>query len=364
MVERRSRRPASSRRPRVAGHRKRGTQGQDAQHQDSSAQQPDEVRTSAEGAADSTEVEDRPGADASAEGAASGAPVEDSASEESAAEESASEGASEQSASENSALEQSAREESAGEESARDENTQEGDPTDVGVFGDADTSEADTRSLVVRDGRVEFGETESGTSDEDETTGVETAESGTEDLAEGSADTTESGTATPPRRRTLITTLGVLTVVFALLAFWFQTNVHALRDQGPASNEAMVDRGTTSEVNGEVSDAIATLFSYDYADTRKTEDAAQELLVGRAVQEYDQLFATVKKQAPKQKLVVTTTVKDSGVTYLQGDRARVLLFVDQNASRNGQKGKVIPAQISVGVEKRGGQWKINQIIQR
>ncbi|QUH05212.1 hypothetical protein HUO13_34510 [Saccharopolyspora erythraea] len=165
--------------------------------------------------------------------------------------------------------------------------------------------------------------------------------------------------------RVLITALLVATAVFAVLALLFGLQVRSLQVSGPAANDALTDGPATSEINGQVSDAVTKVFSYDFADTAKTERAANEVLTGQAVDEYNRLFATVKQQAPLQKLVVTTTVKASGVTRLQDDRAEVLLFVDQQAVRtdSGQT-NVGPAQIVVGVEKQGDRWKINKITQR
>lgn len=163
----------------------------------------------------------------------------------------------------------------------------------------------------------------------------------------------------------LLTLMGALVVVFVVLAAWFGMQASALDGDGAGSNQALVDAPATSEVNGQISDAVSKVFSYDFNDTAKTEKAANELLVGDAVGKYNELFATVKQQAPVQKLIVTTTVKASAVNLLQDDRAEVLLFVDQNAVR-GDSGEnnVGPAQILVGAEKQGDQWKISQITQR
>jgi Mce-associated membrane protein len=157
----------------------------------------------------------------------------------------------------------------------------------------------------------------------------------------------------------------VLSVVCAGLAVWFRYEAQALGSDGPGANEALAEAGPTSEVNGQIRTAVEKVFSYDFADTARTERAARELLAGQAIGEYDQLFATVRQQAPQQKLVVTTAVKSSGVSRLQGDRAEVLLFVDQNAVRtdSGQS-NVGPAQISVSAVKQGDQWKISGITPR
>ena len=151
-------------------------------------------------------------------------------------------------------------------------------------------------------------------------------------------------------------------MVLACLAVWFGVEVYA--NSTATQNEALVDQAATSEVNGQMSDAVSKIFSYDFADTAKTEQAAKNVLTGDAIKQYDQLFATVKQQAPLQKLVVTTTVKASSVLRLEGDRAQVLLFVDQNATRTDNGGNQVgPAQVVVTAEKQGDQWKISNIAQ-
>lgn len=144
-------------------------------------------------------------------------------------------------------------------------------------------------------------------------------------------------------------------IVFGLLAY---TTYY----QGPMANKAMISAGETSEVKGQVEDGVQKLFSYDFKDTAKTEKAAKELLTGDAVKKYNDLFAVVKEQAPKQQLIVTTTVKNSAVTQLQDDRAQVLVFVDQHALRSSTgESNIGPAQLSVTTEKQGDAWKITDL---
>jgi Mce-associated membrane protein len=229
-----------------------------------------------------------------------------------------------------------------------------GEPEVPSVQEDSEPEGAEPeQTVVVRDGVV-------GVEEPDSVPRSEAPEPSAPVLPEEPAVRVRSG-----NRSTIVAAvLLVLAVVCGVLAFWFHSEVQALSDEGPGANEVLVDPAATSEVNGQVTDAVQKVFSYDFADTGKTERAAKDLLVGPAIQEYEQLFTTVKQQAPQQKLVVTTTVKSSGVTRLQGDRGEVLLFVDQNAVRTDiGRNNVGPAQILVGVEKQGDQWKINRITQ-
>lgn len=155
------------------------------------------------------------------------------------------------------------------------------------------------------------------------------------------------------------------TAVLAALAIFFGVATYTTYNTGSAANEALTSAGETSEVNGQISEGIEKLFSYDFNDTAKTENAAKDLLVGSAVQKYNELFALVKQQAPQQQLIVTTTAKNSAVTHLEGDRAEVLVFVDQHAMRaNTGESNIGPAQLSVSAEKQGDKWKITQLTLR
>ncbi|MEV5539337.1 hypothetical protein AB0L13_20965 [Saccharopolyspora shandongensis] len=163
----------------------------------------------------------------------------------------------------------------------------------------------------------------------------------------------------------LVWTVWILAILFIGAAVFLGVKAFDARYSGAGANQALVSAGATSEVNGQISDAVEKVFSYDFNDTAKTETAARDLLVGSAVQKYDELFKVVREQAPQQQLIVTTTVKSSAVTMLQGDRAELLLFVDQHAMRaNTGESNVGPAQISVSAEKQGEKWKITQITLR
>ncbi|MEW2218549.1 hypothetical protein AB0939_04430 [Streptomyces sp. NPDC006990] len=137
--------------------------------------------------------------------------------------------------------------------------------------------------------------------------------------------------------RTLPVVCAVLTLVFGGFAGWAASEARELRNTASAHNSALADAARTSEVKGEVSSAVNALFSYDHAHPEKNERAADRLLTGRAVEQHRALLARVRAQDRAQKLVLTTTVTDSAVTELEGDRARVLLFADQHSARTAGK---------------------------
>jgi Mce-associated membrane protein len=156
--------------------------------------------------------------------------------------------------------------------------------------------------------------------------------------------------------------LAVVTVALGGFAVWSHQKADGLRDTPSARNVALTENARTSEVKGEVTDALNTVFSYSYADVAKTDKAARTVLTGRAVQQYDATFAPVRKSAPEQKLVLTTTVTDSAVKMLQADRARLLIFADQRSTRGSDgKSSYAGAMLAVDAVRRGGHWRISDI---
>jgi len=181
-----------------------------------------------------------------------------------------------------------------------------------------------------------------------------------------------------PSGTVLISALTLLTVLLGCFAAWAAGKASALHDSAATGNSALTDTARTSDVKGTVAQAVNAVFSYDYADPARTDDAAKRLLTGQAVQQYATMIAEVKKQAPVQKLVLTTTVTDTGVETIDGDRARVLVFADQSntataASTAASATTSTPdsatsagttyaaAMFAVDVVRQDGTWKIAAI---
>ncbi|MFE9744803.1 hypothetical protein ACFYOT_07875 [Saccharothrix saharensis] len=151
--------------------------------------------------------------------------------------------------------------------------------------------------------------------------------------------------------------LVVLAALLVGLGVWFQSQAGQVR-----YNQALVDSGGTTEVAGQAREAVEKAFSYNYADVSATEKAANELLIGKAKCQYNAIFGPVRTLAPEQKLVVTVKAVSSGVTTLDGDRATVLLFLDQVTTRttDNQSGGGI-AMMRVGAQKVDGRWKVDNM---
>jgi len=160
----------------------------------------------------------------------------------------------------------------------------------------------------------------------------------------------------------VVALLGAATVVLGCLGIWAIVAAHNLNAAAGAANSALIDRSATQKVESDITHAVNTIFSYTYTDTARTRAAAQRLLIGRAIRQYDRLFALVEQQAPAQKLVVTTRVTRIGVEVLTGGRARVLVFANQQDTRAGTaQTSYGGAMFAVTAIQMNGTWKIENI---
>ncbi|MEU1346601.1 hypothetical protein ACFYPA_03260 [Streptomyces sp. NPDC005775] len=168
----------------------------------------------------------------------------------------------------------------------------------------------------------------------------------------------------PPRLRiTLPAVLCALTILLGAFAAWAFTSAATLNDDPSRQNTALTDIARTSEVKGQITEAVGAVFSYNYASPAKADTAVKKYLTGKAVQQHEDMLAEVRAQAPKQKLVLTTTVTESGVELLDGDRARLIIFADQSNTRTDKSEETTyaAAMFAVDAVRRGGTWRISAI---
>jgi Mce-associated membrane protein len=207
----------------------------------------------------------------------------------------------------------------------------------------------------------EVDEVDESTVDTEET--EETEETTEADPPEEPGDRPRFAMFRGPRR--LSVALGVAAVVLIGVGGWSLLAADDLRSSASAANSALVDTGRTAEVTAAVSSALNQIFSYSYDKTDVTEKAAAAVLRGDARDTYDKLFAEVRDKAPGQKLVLTTRVVSSAVQSLEGDRARLLVFLDQSATRaDTDTTSAAAAQLSVTAKREGGHWVITDMAPR
>ncbi|MFI7320799.1 hypothetical protein [Streptomyces venezuelae] len=175
-----------------------------------------------------------------------------------------------------------------------------------------------------------------------------------------------SGAATARRsvsRPVLLASLSLLAVLAGAFAAYAHTRADDLRDVPAVRNAALTDTARTSEVKGTVGQAVDAVFSYDHTDPGRTEKAADRYLTGKAVGQHREMLAQVRAQGARQKLVLTTTVTQSGVEVIDGDRARILVFADQSNTSTAKGGSATEAAAMFAVDavRRGGSWRIANI---
>lgn len=150
--------------------------------------------------------------------------------------------------------------------------------------------------------------------------------------------------------------LAVVLLIGAGVAFW---QADRARDTDNVGNFAQVDDSGTEDVVSAVSTALVRSFTFDYSNPEATEKAADEVLRGDARKDYDLLFATLRKKAPGQQLVLSAKVQVSAVKELEGDRATLLVFLDQATQRvTDKEASYYAAQLSVDARRIDGDWRV------
>ncbi|HLX47724.1 MAG TPA: hypothetical protein VKS82_05290 [Streptosporangiaceae bacterium] len=210
-----------------------------------------------------------------------------------------------------------------------------------------DDRPADSESLDVADGDWAEGDDVTGVADSDDEL--------TEEKPAGPAEATERHPMLWPA------CLGALAVTLGSLAIWFGVAASSTGNGVDTQNTALTDPAATAQVKQQVDKAFSTIFSYNYADTAKTLQAAKTLLTGKAAGQYESLFKLVQQQAPKEKLVLTTTVISSGVETLTGNTARVLIFANERDTSASHQTTDAGAMLAINALRVNGQWKIASI---
>ncbi|WP_435799140.1 hypothetical protein [Streptomyces ardesiacus] len=143
----------------------------------------------------------------------------------------------------------------------------------------------------------------------------------------------------PPAGRLRKAALAGTAAVLVLGGCGFLYGAHELRSQAPARNHALTDTEATTRVAGDVGNALARIFSYTPDGTAAAERSARTVLDGRAARQYETLFARVRDDLADQRVTLSTRAVRTGVVELDGDRARLLVFLDQTSHRAPGKGK-------------------------
>jgi Mce-associated membrane protein len=169
----------------------------------------------------------------------------------------------------------------------------------------------------------------------------------------------EAGTETDRKRMRLLVGVAALAVLLVCASVVLAVGAVTARTSGPLANKAFLDTGQTAELVGQVTSAMTTVYSYNYSTLPANEAAAKGLVTGKFADEFARVFEPVKQLAPQEQAVLKSTVPAAGVILLQGDRARLLMMVDQTGTRGTAKEPTgATARLLVDAQKVDGRWKI------
>ncbi|MFJ4274081.1 hypothetical protein ACIP29_26395 [Streptomyces coelicoflavus] len=177
----------------------------------------------------------------------------------------------------------------------------------------------------------------------------------------------EATAGRPPNGRLRKAALAGAAAVLVLGGCGFLYGAHQLRSQAPARNQALTDAGATTRVAGDVGNALARVFSYTPDGTGAAERSARTVLDGRAARQYETLFARVRDDLTDQRVTLSTRAVRTGVIELDGDRARLLVFLDQTSHRGKGTGEdeagttTAAAQLTVTARLEDDRWRIVDI---
>lgn len=159
--------------------------------------------------------------------------------------------------------------------------------------------------------------------------------------------------APAPRRRVvglLPWALAVLAVALSVGAGLVVSHERSLQDSVDAR----------PAVVAAASAAATAMLSYDYHHLDQDFGRARQLLTPAFRKDYDETTKAVKPTAQQYHAVVTASVSAGGVTWVRGDTARVLLFVNQTSTNDRRaQPRIDSSRVQVTLSEQGGRWLVS-----
>lgn len=174
---------------------------------------------------------------------------------------------------------------------------------------------------------------------------------------------TEPAAAASRRRRRLprgLLALGAASAALLIAGVLLLVLGSGLQSSSAKVNGALYDAQMTRSVLSAVTTDIAQIYSYSYTDLATSQAQARRVLTGQAAAQYREL-SPLLNNAVSEHLTLTTKVVTAGVSYLSGGTARLLVFMNQTATKPGAKPASSVAQLAVTARRSGGQWLITSI---
>ncbi|MFF8096366.1 hypothetical protein [Streptomyces sp. NPDC016675] len=161
------------------------------------------------------------------------------------------------------------------------------------------------------------------------------------------------------RLRRAAPAVGACALLLAGCGFFY--GAHQLRSTPSAENAALTDTAASTRVAGDVGNALARVFSYTPDGVEATERSARTVLGGRAARQYADLMQRIRADLAEQRVTLSTQPVRTGVIELDGDRARLLVFLDQISHRGKDGTTSAAAQLTVTARWEEDQWRIVDI---
>ncbi|MFF5506343.1 hypothetical protein [Streptomyces roseolus] len=172
---------------------------------------------------------------------------------------------------------------------------------------------------------------------------------------------TEEAAPEPRASRWRTAALATALTVLLLGGGAFFHGAHQLRTTPSARNQALTDAAATTRVGGDVGEGLARIFSYTPTSSDAAERSAATVLAGRAARQYTELFAQVRESLVEQRITLSTQAVRTGVIELDGDGARLLVFLDQVSRRDKGAATTAAAQLTVTARFQDDRWVITDI---
>ncbi|EYT65385.1 hypothetical protein H483_0101045 [Dietzia sp. UCD-THP] len=166
--------------------------------------------------------------------------------------------------------------------------------------------------------------------------------------------------ARPNRRRS-----GGRTLAYAALAVGLVAGATgAFLATGPGvdvDNQAFVDAAVTDEVLTAASTNVQRLVAIDHEALDEYHDSLGEFLTPELVSELDQNWPALRDSYEQSATAVEAQVREAGLSYLDGDKAEVLLVQDVSMTRDGIAAGSTSGTYVVGLDRIDGVWKLSRI---
>lgn len=126
-------------------------------------------------------------------------------------------------------------------------------------------------------------------------------------------------------------------------------------------NQAFVDSAETDAVLSAATANVQRLVAIDHETLDEYHDSLGEFLTPNLVTDLDENWPALKDSYEQTATSVDAEVREAGLSYLEGDKAEVLLVQDVSMTRDGAAAGSTSGTYLVGLDKVDGVWKLSKI---